>query len=253
MKIAIQSNVWSAERHQDLPGLLADIAAAGYDGLEIGAHRLDLSLPKEFKHLLDDHRLGLAGLHIHGELHNPAAIDPLFDFYTQAAAFAAVAGASFMLISGKPKEGGKSLDEMASEVQVLTKVSRLCSQSGVRLCYHNHYWEIQDQMRELEYLVAHTSAEHFGLALDVAWVHRTGLTPSQVIDTYRERIQYIHIKDTLPERFMNLGEGQVDFLAIKTAIRGMPLPWLTVERDEVLPDPLASAQACRSYLRALFP
>jgi sugar phosphate isomerase/epimerase len=252
MKIAIQTNVWNNQFHQNLPELLAEIKSAGYDGLEIGAHRLDLSRPGAFVELLNRSGLAVSGLHVHGELHNPEAIQPLYDFYTQAAHFAAAVGAPFLLISGKPKENGKTQPELAAEVEVLQRVSDICRQQGLLLCYHNHYWELQQELRELEYLVAHTQQQDFGLALDVAWVHRAGHRPADIIHRFKERVLYLHMKDTTPDRFTDLGQGDVDFTAVKQAIQGLPLPWLAVERDEVLPEALASARACRDYLRTLF-
>jgi sugar phosphate isomerase/epimerase len=252
MKIAIQTNVWSAAYHQDLPALLSEIRSAGYDGFEIGAHRLDLSRPGVFAELLASSQLAVAGLHIHGELHNPPSVEPLYDFYTQAAKFAAAVAAPFILISGKPKQSPKTELELASELQVLQRLSKICTDHGLSLGYHNHYWELEQGCRELDYLVSHSSPNDFGLALDIAWVHRAGYQPAKIIHTYRERIKYLHIKDTLSDRFTDLGEGQVDLVSVKHAIQSLSLPWLTVERDEVLPDALHSAQACREYLRNLF-
>lgn len=252
MKFAIQTNVWDSAYHQNLTGLLSEIRSAGYDGLEIGAHRLDLNQPGVFADLLSIHQLSVAGLHIHGELHNPTSVEPLYDFYTHAAEFAAAVGAPFLLISGKPKLNGKTEQELAAEIEVLRRVSEICRHQGLSLCYHNHYWELEHERRELDYLVSHTSSQDFGLALDVAWVHRAGYQPADLIHDFKKRIKYLHIKDTLEDRFTDLGQGQVDFLSVKNAIQEMSLPWLTVERDEVLPDAFQSAQSCREYLRKLF-
>jgi inosose dehydratase len=252
MKFAIQTNVWNPEYHQNLPELLDEIKLAGYDGLEIGAHRLDLSLPGAFAEMLSTHQVSISGLHIHGELHNPTSVEPLYDFYAQAVKFSAAVGAPFMLISGKPKQNGKTVQELAAEIQVLKRVSEICANHGISLCYHNHYWELEQELRELDHLISRTNSNDFGLALDVAWVYRAGYQPALVIQRYQDRIKYLHLKDTLHDRFTDLGQGQVDFLAIKDAIREIPLPWLTVERDEVLPNAGQSARACREYLRDLF-
>jgi sugar phosphate isomerase/epimerase len=65
MKVAIQTNVWSPERHQNLDDMFNEIAGAGYDGFESGAHRIDLTQPDQFRALAAKHKLQIAGLHIH--------------------------------------------------------------------------------------------------------------------------------------------------------------------------------------------
>ena len=57
-----------------LPDVLADVQAAGYDGIEIGAQHLDITQPAPFRQLLADHDLAVAGIHVGGEIWNPQAV-----------------------------------------------------------------------------------------------------------------------------------------------------------------------------------
>ena len=76
MKIAIQSNAWSDEIHANhLAQILSEISAAGYQGVETGAHRLKSYQPEVIKNLLRENGLLSAGIHTHGILYDPQAME----------------------------------------------------------------------------------------------------------------------------------------------------------------------------------
>ena len=256
LKIAIQTNVWSDEIHRtNFTGMLAEIAAAGYQGIEIGAHRLDLERPALFKTQLEAHGLEPAGLHTHGALFDAAELGGTVSRVERAAAFAAAVGAPFVLISGKPLPG-KTPAQQAQETAALQQCGRLCQAHGRRLCYHNHYWEVEHDYRELRFLLENTDPALVGLALDVGWVQRAGGRPAEAVRRFNQRIDYLHLKDFRVKDFASdtwteLGDGYVDFPGVFAAIEGRSLPWAAVERDEVLPHAAQSSRSSRDYLRGL--
>ena len=90
MKIGIQTWPWGPETNrQRLPDVLADVKAAGYDGIEIGSQHLDISQPAPFHQLLADHGLAVAGIHVGGEIWNPQAVRDALARLEQTMAFAA--------------------------------------------------------------------------------------------------------------------------------------------------------------------
>lgn len=250
MTVSIQTNAWSAERHENLNALLAEIADAGYDGFEIGAHRLDLSQPGRFRELAEAHGLTIAGLHTHGPIFDPAAMESAYPVIAEAGRFAKAVGAAHVLLSGRPKEG-KTLEDFRREAEALNRAARLCAEQGVPFLYHTHNWELADDLRELRYLLAHTDPALVSLALDVGWVQRAGLSPVTVTREFRERIGYFHLKDTRGERWTEVGAGEVDFRAWLAELGAARDLWLTVERDEVLPNAAESARLSRDYLQTL--
>ncbi len=252
MEIAVQTNVWSAERHRDLNGLLAEVAAAGYAGFEIGAHRIDLTQPDAFRALADTHRLTPTGLHVHAELFNPAAMPDALERTAEAARFARAVGAACVLLSGRPKPAGKSNNDLEVEVQWLNRAGERCLQAGLPLFYHTHNWELADDLRELRWLMTRTDPALVSLALDIGWVERAGYAPAAVIGEFAGRIRYYHLKDTRDDRWTEVGRGTLDFPAALKAINAAGFDgWLTVERDEVLPEPLAGVRQSREFLKGL--
>lgn len=256
MKIAIQTNVWSDELHKNqLPGILAEIAQAGYQGFEIGAQRLDLEQPAALRRLTEQHGLQVAGVHTHGELYSPQAMLAAQEHFRKIARFAAEAGADCILFSGKPKEG-KSEADLQNECQALEHLGSICAGHNLAFCYHNHYWEVEHNLGELRYLCDHTNPSLVSLALDVGWVQRAGGVPHAAARLLLERIGYFHFKDFRVKNFSEdtwteLGDGYVDFPAILEVLQGRWEGWITVERDETLPKALESARASRAYLQSL--
>ena len=249
MKIGIQTRPWGPEKNrQHLPEVLAEIASAGYDGVEIGAQHLDISKPDAFRQLATSHGLQPVAIHVGGEIYNPQAIQAALENLERAAVFAAQVGAMFLAFSGKAKEN-KSVEEFQIEVESLSRVGQLCRENGIRLAYHNHYWEIQDDCRELRYLCGHTDPALVSLCLDVAWVHRAGGVPAETARTFLDRIAYLHIKDTTDTEWREVGYGNVDWISLFQVIRTSKFPWLVVEQDETKRAPVESARMSREYLR----
>jgi sugar phosphate isomerase/epimerase len=249
MKYAIQTNVWSNEIHANLPELMSQIGRAGYDGFEIGAHRLDLSEPDQIIELLRRHGLQVSAMHLHGELHNPDTISEKMTFYKEAIIYTRKIQAPFVLLSGRPKDSRKTEQELVYETKSLNQIGMLCANQQLVLCYHNHYWELSDNLRELEYLVNNTLPALVSLALDVAWVYRSGYDPADIIRKFKSRIRYLHLKDTLADHFIEPGKGLLDFKSILGEARTLELSWLAIERDEVLSEAFASAKSSLGFIK----
>ena len=253
MSLAIQSNVWlDSLHHSDLPVIIEQIARSGYDALEIGAQRLDLDNPDAFLALTTRHGLAVAGIHTGGEIYTPSEMRARKDFFESAARFACAVNGSCVLLSGKPKEGGKTDADLASEVDSLHWVADICQSHGLPLNFHTHNWELANDLRELRYLTANTDPDKISLCLDIGWVQRAGHDPLKVVDEFYPRIRYLHLKDTLEDRWTEIGRGTVDFSALLVDLKQRGFSGqLAVERDEELKNAFESAKISREALRDL--
>ena len=253
MPVAIQSNVWFSQlHHSNLTGVLEQVARAGYDGVEIGAHKLNLDDPAGFNALTARHGLAIAGIHTHGEIFTPAEIRANQEYFAKAVRFARAVHATCILVSGKPKEVGKSDADLSAEVESLQWLANLCWAQDMPMVYHTHNWELADDLRELRYLMANTEPEKISLALDIGWVQRAGFDPLKVINEFYPRIRYLHLKDTRDDHWTEVGRGTVDFRAIFADLYQREFSgWLTVERDEELENAFESAKISREALRDL--
>lgn len=253
MPIAIQTNAWFDKLHRsDLAGIIEQIARAGYGALEIGAQRLDLDNPDAFLTLTTRYGLAIAGIHTGGEIYSPTDMYAGQVFFEKAARFARAVNASCVLLSGKPKEGGKTDADLASEVDSLHWVADICQSQGLPLNFHTHNWELANDLRELRYLTGNTDPGKISLCLDIGWVQRAGYDPLKIVDEFYPRIRYLHLKDTLDDRWTEVGCGTVDFHTLLADLnqRGFS-GQLAVERDEELENAFESAKISRDALRDL--
>jgi sugar phosphate isomerase/epimerase len=205
--------------------------------------------------MLSSHGLQTAGLHIHGDLCDSSNVQEMFPYWQKAATFAAAVASEFVLISGKPKPDKKEEDRQI-EAHSLNKIGKMCQEHGVTLCYHNHYWEIEHDYKDLRFLVKHTDSDSVRLAIDIGWVHRAGGKAAEAAKLFLDRIRYFHFKDFRVKDFANdtwteLGNGYVDILGVLQVIKDRGPFWITVERDETLTNAQESAQISREYLRSL--
>lgn len=145
--------------------------------------------------------------------------------------------------------------------------------TGLRTVFHHHCAGYVETPAEIERLMALTDPALVGLCLDTGHCMFGGGDPLDLLGRYADRIWHVHFKDFDPavEKqareqgwdyfgavrhgvFCELGQGAVDFPAMRDALRARGYAgWIVVEQD-VLPSmgsPKASAQRNRDYLRSL--
>lgn len=255
MKLAIQTNVWSDALHKsDLAHILSEVAQAGYDGLEIGLKRLDGRSPQALTRLAKQFTLRIIGIHTGAHFDDPGWHANLDQSGTEAAAFAAALSAPFLLVSGQRSESALGQSDLAARASALNRLGRIAQRHGVALCFHNHDWEFKNNAAELEYLLAQTDPALVSLQLDVGWVHRARADVPGIVRTLLDRTRCYHLKDDLGNgRWTEVGSGVIPWDSVFAEIAQNPHdPWLIVERDEALPDALASASASARYVRQRF-
>jgi len=144
---------------------------------------------------------------------------------------------------------------------------------GLSCCVHPHVGGYFETPFEIDALLERTNPEFVGLCFDMAHIAYGGGDPVAVLDKWRERTWYIHIKEcdqialaTLLANggdyfdgvragvFPELGQGTIDWQGINRILHEMDYNgWGTVEQD-ILPesdiDPLASAKRNRAFLQA---
>ncbi len=128
----ISTRPWGPEKNrQQLPQVLAEIASAGYDGVEIGAQHLDITQPDAFRQLLTRHGLQPVAIHVGGEIYNPQAVQGALDNLERTVVFAAQAGAMFLAFSSKAKEN-KTTEEFQVEAVTANHLPTGTSPASVR-------------------------------------------------------------------------------------------------------------------------
>lgn len=240
-RIGIQLIIYGKRWQEDLPGVLREIAGAGYDGIESGNLAAFYSLD-QVRDSLAQTGLQLMGAHSgYDAVADPAKLNESLDFVTAM-------GGSYLACSGVGQIKGIETYEQAAET--FNAAAPTCRERGVTFCYHNHAWEFEDLngAKGIHRLIERTDPV-VKLCVDVYWVHIGGEDPAEFIARYADRIGYYHVKDGAKGSFTELGRGTVDLpKAIQAALRTNPT-WLVYEQDRTDKEPMQSITESRQYLR----
>jgi sugar phosphate isomerase/epimerase len=209
----------------DLEGTLREVAATGYDGVEI--FDLHGHTPGTVAGWLDE--LGLAAIARHSQL------GPIEGDLAALAAEARALGWQRLVVSYVEPS-----DLSEATLDRLEVAATAAAAAGLELGYHNHDAEVsQGFIDRLPPAVF--------LELDAGWAWWAGADPVELLG----RGPLVHIKDMRSREsreFCAVGDGGVDFARLVPAAVEAGVEWLIVEQDASDGSPLEDA--ARSY-RAL--
>ena len=290
VRIANAPTSWGIEDPEDganppWPQVLDQAAAAGYAGIELGPvgylpQRADL-LRRE----LDRRRLELVAGFLFEPLHTPAGRDHALEVAERTCRLLAASGARhFVVIQGFTRERERAAGrpgaalplrdgEWRTLVEGLHTVARLAAdRHGLVACFHPHAGTDVEFEDEIERLAADTDPDLVKLCIDTGHCAYAGVDPVALYRRHADRVAYFHLKDVDRGRlrgalaralsfeqavaarvFCPLGEGVVDFAALRAALKEHGFAgWATVEQDRLPTDsgtPAAHAAASLAHLR----
>jgi inosose dehydratase len=231
---------------------LQDVAAAGYDGVEIfDGNVLEGHEDGSLRRILDDTGLALVGVYSGANFIFPDVLDEELHRIERAADLAAEYGAEHFVVGGGAQTTrGTTEQDYERLASALDRVVAVAEQRGLVPSYHPHLSTIVENGEQLEKVMSRSS---INFVPDTAHLAAAGADNAELIRRYGDRIKYVHLKDLRPEPFgfVPLGEGTLDFDAIAAALREVSFDgWITVELDEH-PDPLEGAKISMRYLEQL--
>ena len=223
----VSFGAWSLEasRHPSVPQperVLAAVAAAGYDGIELG--------PLGW---LDPAAVGGHGLELAGAYVGIPFGDGLGDLDATLDVFDAVAPAARPILADDG-DVARPLDH--DDVRRAVERSR---RRGYEPTFHHHMGTRVETRPQIERLLEDTDVP---LLLDTGHLLAAGVDPAQALRDWRDRIDYVHIKDVDLSRnaFCELGTGDVDLRGFLAELEGYD-GWLVAEQDW-LPQPDEDAE-----------
>ncbi|MBX3011413.1 MAG: TIM barrel protein [Caldilineaceae bacterium] len=267
--------------------VLDEIKAAGYTGTELGPYGyLPLDLP-QLRETLASRGLTLLSAFTLVNLLEPQARP---DVYAEALTTAKVLSAmdcrylvlsdALFVVEQRAKRAGRirpqdslseaQWDQFAANTDAFAK--RCAEEFGLKTVIHPHVGGYLETPFELDAVLERTDPTHVGLCFDMAHIAYGGGDPVAVLDRWRDRVWYMHIKecDTRVRQqvidqagdyfdgvkagvFPALGQGTIDWQGIRRILTEIDYQgWGIVEQD-ILPemgvDPLASAIANRHFLQ----
>ena len=244
--VALQVYSVRKEAAEDLPGTLAAIKAAGYDGVEFAGYYERTA--QELKRLLDENGLRCAGTHT-------GLKTVLGDELAGTIEFNKVLGNSNLIVPGMPNERRGGAAVWRENATLFNELAEKVAGEGMRIGYHNHGHEFQAAAGEevpWEVFGRETKPEVV-LQLDLGNAMHGGADPLPYLRKFAARAETIHLKDHDPANDKALlGEGTLKWDEVFQICEGSgKTEWYIVEQESYAYPPLECVRRCRENLRKM--
>ena len=283
---------WGVEFAQDPRNppwqqVLADCAAAGYRGIELGPIGFMPEDPHVLGDALAENNLTLIGGVVFRPFHDPAQWDDVMDGAARTCKALVAQGARHLvLIDSISPRRAPTAGRAAEAVQMdpaewaafrdrIAIVARMGTKDyGLTVGIHAHAAGFIDFEPELERLLDQVDDTLLKICFDTGHHSYAGYDPVAFMRRHMNRISYMHFKDIDPAVkaqaiakgtgfydacgqgiFCNLGQGDVDFPAVRQVLLDAGFSgWCTVEQDcdpTLDVSPITDAKANRAYLQSI--
>jgi inosose dehydratase len=283
---------WGVEFAQDPRNpawtrVLADCAAAGYRGIELGPVGFMPEDPGVLGDALAEHALELIGGVVFRPFHDPTAWDEVMDAATRTCKALVAHGAKHLVLidSISPRraptagraDAAEQMDpaEWAAFRDRIATVARMGAEDyGLTVGIHAHAAGFIDFEPEPERLLDEVDEMILKICFDTGHHSYAGYDPVAFMRRHIGRISYVHFKDIDPVIkaraiasstgfydacgqgiFCNLGQGDVDFPAVRQILLDAGYTgWCTVEQDcdpTLDVSPVDDARRNRDYLNSI--
>ncbi|HUG42660.1 MAG TPA: sugar phosphate isomerase/epimerase family protein [Acidobacteriota bacterium] len=222
----------------------AETSAIGYPGIE-GEYtiaQIYQGREEEFRDKMEGMNLRLSALYSTTDLERPA--ERYVNIYKnlKAAEFCRKMGAETLVLGGteveeRSPEAFRIFAETANELG-----KRTFETHGVRCGVHPHRGSFIETREHIERAMQDSDPRFFFLAPDTAHLVAGGSDPVEVFETYRSRINHVHVKDYLPDpstpargSVVPLGWGTIDFPKLFEILKEESFAgWANVELDSAV-------------------
>ncbi|WP_329130004.1 sugar phosphate isomerase/epimerase [Streptomyces sp. NBC_01476] len=226
----------------DRDGTLARLAEIGYRQVEAYDPTAD---PAGFRKTADELGITVSSTHAYALFSKDAG--EVFD------AVATVGTDLVIIPGGIEHEEFTTLDGLQRTADLLNGFAVKAAEHGMRMGYHNHWWEIEprfDGRTALEVFAGLLAPEVF-LEVDTYWAAVGGADVPALLRTLGTKVLALHIKDgpgVKDEPHTAVGKGTIDVPSILAAA---PDAQRIVELDSCATDIFTAVAESHAYLTAL--
>ncbi len=267
--------------------VLQQCAGAGYKGIELGPIGYMPEDPDVLRPELEKNDLEIIGGVVFRPFHDAEKWDEVLDASQRTCKALVAHGAEHLVLidsisprraptAGRASEAEQmDKDEWKAYRNRIAAIAKLGSEEyGLTVGIHAHAAGFMDFEPELERLLDEVDESILKICFDTGHHSYAGFDPVAFMKKHIDRISYMHFKDIDPAVkadvvanrtdfykacgqgiFCNLGQGDVDFEAVRQVLLDNNFTgWCTVEQDcdpSMPGTPLEDAQANREYLQSI--
>jgi sugar phosphate isomerase/epimerase len=228
----------------DRDGSVRRLAGIGYGAVEPFDPTAD---PRGFRRLADELGLEITSTHAFQLLEEPERTAELLDDIAEL-------GAELAIIPGSiPHKSFTTGDGIKRAAETLNGIADRARGHGIRLGYHNHWWEIEptfDGRHAIELLADHLS-DDVVLEVDTYWAAVGGADPAALLCRLGDRVGALHVKDgpvRKGEPHVAVGTGA---MPVREILAAAPRAARIVEFDQCATDIFEALAASHAYLTGL--
>ncbi|MGC9318701.1 MAG: sugar phosphate isomerase/epimerase family protein [Armatimonadota bacterium] len=216
--------------YQAADRIFADLAEAGYDGIELMHTMLEAEEAVDrLEALSTEHDLPIIGTSFGGQMWDPDQTEEIAAQTERIAGQIQALGGHHLGIStgstGKPK----TQEQLDTQAALIRRMIEICKPRGITVDMHNHTYEVDWDLHELRGMIERMP--ELKLGPDLNWLRRAGVDPLQFLRTYADRIVFLHLRDQAGELWPQaLGEGDEDWEAVAAVLDEIDFSgWAAVE------------------------
>lgn len=228
------------------------ILKAGYEMIEIfDGNLMEFAENKKaFTDLLESSGLKLLAVYSGADFIYDEILEEELYKIDKVASLAAELGAKHLVVGGGAiRSGGIRDEDYVKLAKGLDKVMEIANKYGLIPSYHPHLGTCVQAPEQLDKLMPLTQ---INLCPDTAHIEAGGGDSVKIVEKYKDRIQYVHLKDYGVQGFLPLGKGRIDFdVMIKTLKNNGFNVDFTVEADGYSGSPEEAAAISYEYLSKL--
>ena len=235
IQLGAQTNAWKIDPN-DLDtffSVLTQIKQVGYTGFETGFFNLVnvFADPQATAEKIRSTGLEFIGIHIaipfdkqDSQTHLPPA-----SLYEKVAHGGKALGAKRLFFSGAPTA---SETDVKRKVEGLNAAGRYAKDLGLTFAYHNHWWEFQSKVNEIETLYAETDPSVVSFLLDAGHAYRGGANVPNFLRRHSSRLVALHLRDYKDGKQVPLGEGTVPLKEIGSTVKDLHWSGWAINEEE---------------------
>ena len=221
IRFGVQLNAFPIDpsRFETFLAALDQVKQVGYQGFECGFRNLSpqFAAPQMARRKIEQSGLTFFGIHIFFP-------NPLYDQTTRIAARpvyepvahgGAALGAKHLILSGAPCE---KLEQLKEKIDALNAAGQYARSAGLSLAYHNHWWEFESNIGEIEALYTQTDRELVDFVLDAGHAFHGGAEVPAFIRAHSQRIIGVHLRDYKDGQYVELGTGNFPLAQVAATI-----------------------------------